>query len=137
MLFVGGQEVERNSVVVLRWLARMSASAIIALVLLFAVMHSVSPDAPQPTSTEWVGMLFFPFGVCAGLVAAWRWEGTGGLISVASLAVFYAWMAASGGKTPGGPFLLLIAVPGLVFVLCRVLSGNTRRRGGRLNCGGG
>jgi hypothetical protein len=125
---VDGRDVEKNSVVVIRWIARMWGSAIVALVVLFAVMHAVSPDAPPPTTSEWVGLAFFPMGVCAGLVLAWRWEGLGGGISVGSYAAFYAWMFVSGGGFPSGPYFSLAAVPGALFVLCRLLSRDGRNR---------
>jgi hypothetical protein len=120
--------VEKNSVVVIRWVARMWGSTIVALTVLFALMHTVTPDAPPPTASEWVGLAFFPMGVCAGLVLAWRWEGLGGVIAVGSYLAFYSWMRASSGGVPSGPFFSFAAIPGALFLLCRLLSRDDRGR---------
>jgi hypothetical protein len=122
------QDVERSVVVFLRWIARMWGTAVVALVVLFAVMHAVSPDAPAPTASEWVGLLFFPFGVCVGLVMAWRWEAAGGAVTVASFITFYAWMFVSGGWLPSGPYFAIVAVPGAIFLVCRLLARKSTRR---------
>lgn len=122
------RHIEKNSVVVIRWVARMWGSAIVALMVLFAFMHTVSPDAPPPTGSEWVGLAFFPLGVCAGLVLAWRWEGLGGGIAVGSYLAFYAWMLVSGSGLPSGPYFSLAAIPGALFLLCWLLSRGGRSR---------
>jgi hypothetical protein len=122
-------DADSKAVLLLRWVARVWGSAIVALVALFAVMQAVTPDAPAPTGRDWVGLLFFPAGLCVGLVMAWRWEAAGGAIAVGSYLAFYAWMLASGGGLPSGPYFALAAVPGILFLLCRLLSG--RRRGAR------
>lgn len=118
---------DRKLVMFIRWVARVWGSAIVALVVMFALMHLVTPDAPGPTAREWVGLLFFPVGVCVGLVLAWRWEAAGGAIAVGSLLAFYAWMSASGGRPPSGPYFALAAAPGVLYLLCHLLSRGGRR----------
>jgi len=39
---------------------------------------------------QYVGFLFFPVGICVGLIVAWWREGLGGAITVSSLLIFYA-----------------------------------------------
>jgi len=113
-------------VLFIRWVARLWGTAIVALVVLFALMHAATPDAPGPTAREWVGLLFFPAGVCVGLVMAWRWETLGGAIAVGSFLAFYTWMFVSGGRLPSGPYFAVAAAPGVLYLLCRLLSRGSR-----------
>ncbi|MCK5407568.1 MAG: hypothetical protein KAJ37_08945 [Candidatus Krumholzibacteria bacterium] len=115
-------ELEKNSVLFTRWIARVWGTGNVVLVVLFALMHVVSPDAPGPTRSEWIGVVFFPIGVGIGLVLAWRWEVLGGTISVASFLAFYGWMVLSGSNVPNGPYFALAAAPGALYLVCQVLS---------------
>jgi hypothetical protein len=118
---------DRKLVMFIRWVARVWGSAIVALVIMFALMQAVTPGAPGPTAREWVGLLFFPAGVCVGLVLAWRWELAGGLVAVGSFLAFYGWMVVSGGRLPAGPYFAIAAAPGALYLLCRLLSRDGRR----------
>ena len=111
-----------KAVLLIRWVARVWGTAIVSLVVLFALMQAATPDAPGPTPTEWVGLLFFPVGLCAGLVLAWRWETAGGLLAVGSFLAFYTWMFVTGGRLPSGPYFAIAAVPGVLYLICRLLS---------------
>jgi hypothetical protein len=119
---------ERNSVFITRWIARMWGTGIVALVALFAVMQLVSPDAPPPTPTEWVGVVFFPIGLCVGLVLAWRWEAFGGAVAIGSFVAFEAWMSTSGAGMPSGTYFIPAAAPGALFLLSWFLSRGGPRR---------
>ncbi len=39
-------------------------------------------------TNEWIGFLFFPLGICAGIILAWWREALGGALTVASLLAF-------------------------------------------------
>lgn len=70
-----------------RWLARCLSVASIATLALFVV-----GDVPTPsrvTAAEGLALVFFPVGVVVGMAVAWKWEGIGGGIGLASLALFY------------------------------------------------
>ena len=58
----------------------------------------------------------------AGFLVAWRREGIGGAISVLSLLGFYLWHIAVAGRLPHGPFFLLLAAPGALFIVTWLLS---------------
>lgn len=106
-----------------RRVARIWSLASIAFVLLFFAGEALMPStAATPTHTEWVGLFFFPFGVCLGMILGWRNEGWGGAIAVASLGAFYVWNAVVRGRLPGGPYFILVAAPGFLFLLYRYLS---------------
>lgn len=96
---------------VLRIIARVWGVASTMLLLAFAFGGR---EAFRMTAGEAVGFLFFPIGVIAGFAVAWRRERLGGLITVASLALFYLWMFARSGRWSVGPYFLLFAAPGFL-----------------------
>jgi len=75
-----------------------------------------------------VGLFFFPFGVCLGMIVAWRWEGVGGGITAGSLLAFYAALRIMDGRFPRGPYFALVAAPGILFLVCWLLSRGRLRR---------
>lgn len=103
---------------VLRRTARAWSVVSIALVLAFIVGEGVHPAG----ASEWLGLLFFPFGICAGMLVAWRREGLGGAITIASLLLFYVVHFATAGTWPRGWAWLAFAAPGFLFALTWYLS---------------
>ncbi len=99
---------------VLRWTARGWSVATIILVVAFIVGEGINASMPS----EWLGLLFFPLGICAGMVVAWQREGLGGGITVASLVIFYVIHIASTGDLPAGFAWLAFAAPGFLFLIC-------------------
>ena len=71
----------------------------------------------QFASRDLIGLFFFPFGVCLGMIVAWRREGLGGGITVGSLLAFYTTLRIMRSRFPGGPWFALIAAPGVLFLL--------------------
>lgn len=101
-----------------RQLARIWSFASIGFLVLVFVGEAVFPSTTAaPTPSEWVGLSLFPGGVCLGMILAWRREGLGGGVTLASLLAFYAWNLEERGKFPGEPYFVLIAAPGLLFLL--------------------
>jgi hypothetical protein len=117
------KEVNMNAVVILRWIARIGSVASTLLLLLFATSGG---GVPRPS--EVVALAFFPVGVVLGFGIAWWREGTGGAVTVLSLAAFYAWMTVVGGRFPTGPYFLLFAAPGFLFLACSLLGTMRRAR---------
>ncbi len=101
---------------VIRWTARGWAVASIVLVLLFFVGEGFEPSQIKPR--EWVGLLFFPVGLCAGMILAWWREGLGGGVTVGSLVVFYFIHLGTAGEFPKGWAWLAFAIPGFLFLWC-------------------
>jgi hypothetical protein len=116
---MGWDEITPEGVV--RWAARIGGLASMAFVTLVAA--TVPADLPTPA--EAVGLAFFPIGVVVGFAVAWWREVTGGVISVLSLAAFYAWMILVAGRPPHGPYFALLAAPGFLFLASGLLA---RRR---------
>ncbi len=111
---------------VARWSAKVWSVASVGFVLLFVIGELTAPSAvPLTDLRDIIALALFPFGVCLGLVMAWRWEGLGGAVAVGSLAAFYALMWVVGGKLPRGPYFALVAAPAVPFLLAW---GLARRR---------
>jgi hypothetical protein len=102
----------------LRIMAKVWSILSIGFVLLFVIGGGLSGAEPMPTASEWVGLAFFPIGVTIGLALAWWREGIGGTVAVLSLIAFYIWDFARSGDLPGGPYFLLVAAPGFLFLAC-------------------
>ena len=99
---------------VLLWIARAwSVVSIVALLLPFFVEGLYWLSAT--TLREVIGHACF-LAVLVGLIIAWRWHGLGGALTLAGMGFFYLtwWLY---GKTVQGPFLLIVAAPGLIFLL--------------------
>lgn len=116
------QEISRRFVVILRWLARAGSLVSVAFLLLFLFGQEMAPG--QLTFAEWLGLLFFPFGVTVGMLLAWRWETLGGAITILSLLAFYKVMYSERGRFPEGIWFLLFALPGLIFLYCGLRNNN-------------
>ena len=111
----------RDILPALRWTARIWSLASILLILAILVGERSLPS----TRNEWLGFLFFPAGISAGMLVAWRSELLGGVITVASLCAFYLLHYVTAGAFPTGAAWLVITAPGFLFV---VTSLRSRRR---------
>lgn len=108
---------------VIRWIARVGSIATLGFVVLTVIGEIIQPHAPAPSGLrDWGSLLLFPVGVCVGVVVGWRWEGIGGGITVACLIGVYAAFKLWDGRFPRGPYLVLVAAPGILFLLCWLLS---------------
>ena len=116
-----------TAALVIRWIARAWSVLSIGFVLLILVGELVSPHAALPSSLrDIVGMLFFPFGVCVGLILAWKREGLGGTIALGSLAAFYITLYIADSRLPRGPYFALVAAPGALFLVTHFISLTTK-----------
>jgi hypothetical protein len=66
--------------------------------------------------------LFFPLGICAGMIVAWRRELLGGSITLACLAAFYLVSMIATGALPRGWAWEAFAAPGVLFLAASLLS---------------
>ena len=106
----------------LRWIARI-AGVVSSGVMVIMLIGS----ATMPTVSEAVGLAFFPLGVSAGMLWAWRDEIRGGLLTALSLAGFFVWMFTRDGKLAPGPYFVLFSSPGLVLLACGLVARLRRR----------
>ena len=104
-----------SSVRILRWTARLLSIISIGIILLFAIGEGFNPI--KFTTQELVLGLFFPLGVCFGMITAWKWEGLGGVITISSLLLFYLVQKNTSTGFPSGPAFIVFAFPGFLFLL--------------------
>jgi hypothetical protein len=112
----------------LRWLARVLSICTLAILLMFAIGEGL--NLSRFTARESLLFAFFPFGLCVGMVVAWRREILGGGITVASLAAFYLADRLLSSSFPRGIAFVALAVPGFLFLLCGLLARSTKKHGG-------
>lgn len=106
------------SLIGLEWIARAASVASITLLIVIFLGEALHPSQISPE--EWAGLVFFPIGVMAGMIIAWRNEALGGLVTVVSLAGFYIVWGYLLRNHIGGWFFLAFAAPGFLF-LCHWL----------------
>ena len=111
---------------VIELLARVGSVASITLLLLLFQAEVFHPSEIAPR--EWVGLLFFPVGVIAGMIIAWWKEGLGAIVTLASLLGFYLVYGYLFRYHIGGYWFLLFSSPGFLFMLHWLLyrTGQTR-----------
>jgi len=103
----------RRWTLALRWTARIWSAASVVLVLGFIVGEGLNPSG----AAEWVGVLFFPLGISAGMILSWWKEGLGGAVTVGCLLAFYLEHVLTAGALPKGAAWILFAAPGFLFLL--------------------
>jgi hypothetical protein len=106
----------------------MLSILVVGVLLLFAFGEGL--HLSQFTARELVLFVFFPLGVCLGLALAWRWEGLGGGVTVASLAAFYLVHRLSSSGFPRGFALVAMAAPGFLFLVCWLWTRSTANQHG-------
>ncbi len=97
--------------------------------------RSVDPRGPPPAPLggHWAAPLrrlgfAFPTGVVLGEILAWKREGHGGALTLASFLAFHAYMFILGGRFPRTPYFAFLAAPGVLFVLCWAASRSSAKR---------
>lgn len=109
-----------QTVTVIRWIARLSAglaAALIAFIFIGEGMGDGFAALQQLTGPE-ISLMFAFLAVWVGLLLGWHWELAGGLLIVGGTLVFYLLNFAFSGHWPGGPYFLILAAPGLLFLFC-------------------
>ena len=115
-----------------RWGARIWAAGLLVLWGSFFVEHLswFAGHGPWPPPEVWFTQACH-LALLAGLVAGWKWELLGGGLTIAGAALFFARAAGDNFL----PFLLLTAVPGLLWLTCAWMS-RTKRSEHDANRGG-
>jgi len=107
---------------IIRWIAKVWSVVNLVFVLIFIIGYALTPGESLPKSREWLEFALFPTGVILGQLLAWKKEKLGGIITVGSFVSFYLMELIIKGRLPRGPYFALIAVPGLLFLICQFLS---------------
>ena len=104
----------RAAVVGLRWLARVYGLLLVGLAVVFAIGWGLNPFTLPPVTLVYFGLLTVAL---VGLLVAWRWELTGGLMTVSGMVAFGLWGVVECGRWgwSGWVFWSVLAV-GVLFV---------------------
>jgi len=102
----------------MRWIATAWGMASALLLFMFAFGGR---EHLRFTMGEAIAFLLFPVGVVAGFVVAWWRELAGGLITLASLVLFYLYAFIGSGRFPG-LYFLLFAAPGFLHTASALLA---------------
>ena len=120
---------DRRLALAVRWIAKVCSIVSVGLILSIVVGETLYPHAASPTVLrDILGLFFLPFGVCLGMVLAWRWEGLGGWITVGSLVAFYVLLRIADGRFPRRLFFALLAAPGALFLASWAMTEIGKRR---------
>jgi hypothetical protein len=109
-----------KTVRVVRWIARISAGIMAALILLIFVGEAFA-DGFEPIrnlTVREIGMMMAFFAVWLGLLLGWKWDLYGGLLTICGVVAFYLLDYLFSGTLPRGPFFLIFATPSLLFTYC-------------------
>lgn len=94
----------------LRWIARITSLVVLGFIALMAF----GEPAAAPSTSEVVGLVFFPGLLSLGLVLAWWREHIGAIVATIGLAGIYAWAFARGHGLRG-PWFVVTWLPALFF----------------------
>lgn len=112
-----------KSLNILRWIARIWAALMAGSVLFIFIAHIVGDGIGSLSGFTARDALMMPSMLITiiGLVVAWKWERVGGWMTVGGMLAFYLFDFLFTGTFPQGGSFLLIAFPGLLFLLLTYL----------------
>lgn len=109
---------------VFRWTARAVGTSILAFVLLDTISGGVSnlKNIAPGERLLWGGFILS----LAGFALLWKWELTGGIVALSGIVLFYTMNYALSGKLPGGWFLAIFFLPGIMSIVCWRMEHQTK-----------
>ena len=99
-----------------RWTARILGALLALFIIVLAIGEGMPNPLTQPLAVE-IGFIALAF-ILIGLVVGWRWEFSGGVISLAGWGLFLMSVIKPGHLNW---FVLLLAVPGILYLLSALL----------------
>jgi hypothetical protein len=110
---------------VVELLARVSSIASITFLFMLFASELLNPSEVAPR--QWVGLVFFPLGVTAGMIIAWWKEGLGSAITLGSLLGLYLVYGYFMRYHIAGWVFIVFASPGFLFLLHWLLTGAEKK----------
>ena len=105
------------------WTARVAG----ALLVIFAVVIAVGEGMPNPFTQPLaiqIGFLALAM-ILIGILAGWRWELAGGVLSLAGWCLFFGSVV---GVKRLNVFVSLLALPGILYLISAWLSRHNKRQ---------
>jgi hypothetical protein len=107
---------------VLRWGARIASLGLACLFGLMILGEFTSPHSGPPSQPiEWAGIALLA-ATCLGALLAWKWELAGGVLSLASLALFMILIRIRWDVVIG-----VASAPAILFLVSWLAGGLVRR----------
>ena len=110
---------QQTTITILRWTARILAAMIALLLIVFFIGEGFTANDLTRTEIWMFGALFVSW---CGMLIGWKWEGIGGTLNILGFAVFYILNYLEASGMPRGWVFPAMALPGLLFLVCRVAS---------------
>jgi hypothetical protein len=107
----------KNAATLSRWTARIVGTLLVSVMIIIAVGEGVPNPLSQPVRVQ-IGLFALAL-ILVGILAGWRWELSGGLISLSGWGLFVL----IGMTSPRGlnTFLTALALPGALLVASALL----------------
>ena len=106
-----------------RWTARIVGTLLVVLVLVIAIGEGMPNPFTQPLPVQ-IGFLALAL-IVMGIVAGWRWEFFGGILSTAGWCLFVGSVVGAKGLNL---FIYLLALPGVLYLLSALLRHYDKRQ---------
>ena len=112
---------------IIRWIARIWAALMVAFMLFMFIAHIVEDGIGPLTDLYIRDYLMIPSMVISliGLALGWKWERLGGIMALGGMVAFYLFDFAFSGDFPQGPTFLIIAFPGVLFLILAYTANKT------------
>lgn len=113
-------EEEMTFGIFIKLLAKYSSLAAFLIILMISFSKGYIPQSP---SMDDLGLfLCFPVGVSVGLLVAMKYEGIGGLVTVTSIVIFYAFNSYLWGSYPKENYYLFLSSPAVLSLISCLLN---------------
>ncbi len=109
---------ESKTTKIIRWTARIT-SAVTALIIIMFFIGEDYEEGYQPLlnlSLKNSLLMVAFFALWLGLILGWKRELAGGLLTISGLAAFYLIYYLFSASFPHGPFFLIFASPGFLYL---------------------
>ena len=107
---------------VCRWTARLIGTLMVLLIIVIAIGEGMPNPFTQPPAVQ-IGFLALAM-ILIGILAGWRWELAGGILSLAGWCLFVGSVV---GAKRLNVFISLLALPGILYLISAWLRRQNKR----------
>lgn len=100
---------------IIRWIARVLGSLIIAFILFFLIAHLFGEDESGngfKNTSEVISFILFPVSTLIGLGLAFKWEGLGGIITTIGMVGLFVMRP----DLLDSIYLIIPLIPGILYI---------------------
>lgn len=108
---------------IVRWVARILGSLILAFILFFLLAHIFGEDESGNgfrNTKEVISFLFFPISTLIGLSLAFKWEGLGGIITIIGMIGLFVVRP----DLLNGIYMAIPIIPGILYTIYWLMTKN-------------